>query len=80
LASPGEFARLVERQNLIMRKAIAAIYGSPMLFSKKLSHLKAAVALLAYYNFCRVHSALRVTTRNGSGISTHIWIVNELLS
>jgi len=31
-------------------------------YSKKLTHLKAAVALhFADYNFCRVHSSLRVT-------------------
>ena len=39
-------------------------------FSKKLANLKAAVALhFAYYNFCRVHSSLRVTPAMEAGIT-----------
>jgi hypothetical protein len=49
-------------------------------FSKKLSHLKAAVALhFAYYNFCRVHSSLRVTPAMEAGLTEHIWNLEELL-
>jgi hypothetical protein len=44
----------------------------------KLSHLKAAVALhFAYYNFCRVHSSIRVTPAMEAGLTDHIW---ELLT
>ena len=43
-------------------------------FSKKLSHLKAAVALhFAYYNFCRVTPAME------AGLTDHIWGISELL-
>ncbi len=48
--------------------------------SAKLAKLKAAVALhFAYYNFCRVHSTLRVTPAMEAGITDHVWTVQELL-
>jgi transposase-like protein/IS1 family transposase len=53
---------MVERQNLTMRMAMRRFTRLTNAFSKKLSHLKAAIALhFAYYNFCRVHSSLRIT-------------------
>lgn len=71
----------VERQNLTMRMAIRRFTRLTNAFSKKLSHLKAAVALhFAYYNFCRVHSSLRVTPAMEAGISDHIWTIAELLA
>jgi hypothetical protein len=37
-------------------------------FSKKLANLKATVALhFAYYNFCRIHSNIRVTPAMEAG-------------
>jgi hypothetical protein len=33
---------------------------------------------LLYYNFCRVHSTLRVTSAMEAGISNHIWSIEEL--
>jgi hypothetical protein len=49
-------------------------------FSKKLSHLKAAITLhFAYYNFCRVHSSLRVTPAVVAGLTDHVWTIAELL-
>jgi hypothetical protein len=51
-----------------------------MAFQQKLIHLKTAIALhFAFYNFCRVHSSLRVTPCNGGGIADHIWSMEELL-
>jgi len=50
-------------------------------FSKKLANLKAAVALhFAYYNFCRVHSSLRVTPAMEAGLTDHIWTIQELFT
>ena len=70
----------VERQNLTMRMQMRRLTRLTNAFSKKLSHLKAAVALhFAYYNFCRVHSSLRVTPAMEAGISDHVWSVAELL-
>ena len=70
----------VERQNLTMRMQMRRFTRLTNAFSKKLSHLKAAVALhFAYYNFCRVHSSLRVTPAMEAGLTDHVWSVAELL-
>ena len=71
----------VERQNLTMRMAIRRFTRLTNAFSKKLLNLKAAVALhFAYYNFCRVHSSLRVTPAMEAGLTDHVWELKELLS
>jgi transposase-like protein/IS1 family transposase len=71
----------VERQNLTMRMAIRRFTRLTNAFSKKLVNLKAAVALhFAYYNFCRVHSSLRVTPAMEAGITDHVWTITELLA
>ena len=71
----------VERQNLTMRMAMRRFTRLTNAFSKKLSHLKAAVALhFAYYNMCRVHSSLRVTPAMQAGIADHVWGLEELLA
>jgi hypothetical protein len=50
-------------------------------FSKKLANLKAAVALyLAWYNFVRVHSTLRVTPAVEAGITDWMWTIADLLA
>ncbi len=70
----------VERQNLTMRMQLRRFTRLTNAFSKKLSHLKASVALhFAYYNFCRVHSSLRVTPAMEAGLADHVWSVAELL-
>jgi len=72
---------LVERQNLTLRMQIRRLTRLTNAFSKKLDNLKAAVALhFAYYNFCRVHSSLRVTPAMEAGLSDHVWSVAELLA
>jgi IS1 family transposase len=70
----------VERQNLTMRMQLRRLTRLTNAFSRKLGNLKAAVALhFAYYNFCRVHSSLRVTPAMEAWIADHIWMVAELL-
>jgi transposase-like protein/IS1 family transposase len=70
----------VERQNLTMRMAIRRFTRLTNAFSKKLANLKAAVALhFAYYNFCRIHSTLRVTPAMEAGLTDHVWSIYELL-
>jgi hypothetical protein len=50
-------------------------------FSKKLSNLKAAVAVfVAWYNFCRVHQTLRVTPAMEAGFTDHVCSIRELLT
>jgi IS1 family transposase len=71
----------VERQNLTMRMQMRRFTRLTNAFSKKLAHLKAACALhFAHYNFCRVHSSLRVTPAMAAGISSHIWELGELIT
>jgi len=71
----------VERQNLTMRMQMRRFTRLTNAFSKKLSHLKAAVALhFAHYNLCRVHASLRVTPAMQAGITDHVWELNEILT
>jgi IS1 family transposase len=71
----------VERQNLTMRMAMRRFTRLTNAFSKKLENLKAACALhFAHYNFCRVHSSLRVTPAMAAGISSRIWDLGELIA
>jgi len=71
----------VERQNLTMRQAMRRFTRLTNAFSKKLSHLKAAIALhFAYYNFCRIHSTLRVTPAMEAGLTDHVWSIAELVN
>jgi hypothetical protein len=61
---------IVERQNLLMRMSIRRFTRLTNAFSKKIENHAAAVAIwFMYYNFCRVHSTLRVTPAMESGAS-----------
>lgn len=71
----------VERQNLTMRMQIRRLTRLTNAFSKKWENLRAAIALhFAYYNFCRVHSSLRVTPSMEAGLTDHVWELRELLT
>ena len=68
----------VERQNLSMRMSIRRFTRLTNAFSKKIENHAAAVAIwFMYYNFCRVHQTLRVTPAMESGISNHVWTIEE---
>jgi transposase-like protein/IS1 family transposase len=70
----------VERQNLSVRMHLRRFTRLTNAFSKKLSHLKAAVDLyMAWYNFARVHQSLRVTPAMEAGLTDHIWTIEEML-
>jgi IS1 family transposase len=70
----------VERQNLTIRMSMRRFTRLTNAFSKKLDNLKHAVALhFMYYNFCRVHSTLRVTPAMEAGLADHIWSLEELV-
>ena len=48
--------------------------------SKKQENLRAALAIhFAFYNFCRVHSSLRVTPAREAGITDHVWSLRETI-
>ncbi|HXZ40318.1 MAG TPA: IS1 family transposase [Terriglobales bacterium] len=71
----------IERQNLTMRMAMRRFTRLTNAFSKKLGNLKAAVALhFAHYNFCRVHSSLRITPAMAAGLATEVWPLTTLLA
>jgi len=69
----------VERQNLSMRMSIRRFTRLTNAFSKKIENHAAAEAIwFMYYNFCRVHSTLRVTPAMEAGISDHVWSIEEM--
>jgi hypothetical protein len=71
----------IERQNLTVRMQMRRFTRLTNAFSKKLENLKAALALhFAWYNFCRVHSTLRVTPAMAAGISNEIWLLDRLVA
>jgi len=72
---------IVERQNLTIRMSMRRLTRLTNGFSKKWENLWAAYCLhFAYYNFCRVHSSLRVTPAMESNLTDHVWDVAELLA
>jgi IS1 family transposase len=71
----------VERQNLTMRMSMRRFTRLTNAFSKKIENHEAAIALhFMYYNFCRVHKTLRVTPAMESGLSSHVWEIEELVA
>lgn len=70
----------IERQNLTIRMANRRFTRLTNAFSKKLTHLRAAITLhFAYYDFCRVHSSLGTTPAVRAGLTDHVWTIAELL-
>jgi IS1 family transposase len=71
----------IERQNLTIRMQLRRFTRLTNAFSKKLDNLKAACALhFAWYNFCRIHSTLRVTPAMASGVADSVWDIQQLLN
>jgi len=69
----------VERQNLTMRMSMRRFTRLTNAFSKKIDNHRHAVALyFMYYNFCRVHTTLRITPAMEAGVSDHVWSIEEL--
>lgn len=71
----------VERKNGSLRQWCKRLTRLTYAFSRKLENLHAALALhFAFYNFCRVHSALKVTPAMENGVTDHIWSIEELIA
>ena len=69
----------VERQNLSMRMGMRRFTSLTNGFSKKIENHGHQVALyFMHYNFCRVHSSLRVTPAVEAGLTDHVWSLAEL--
>jgi hypothetical protein len=49
--------------------------------SKKLEHHMAAIALhFMYYNFARIHQALRMTPAMAAGVTSKLWDVEDIVA
>lgn len=71
----------VERQNLTMRMSMRRFTRLTNGFSKKYeNHCHNLAIYFMYYNFCRIHSSLRVTPAMEAGIASHAWNIAELIS
>jgi IS1 family transposase len=69
----------VERQNLSMRMGMRRFTRLTNGHSKKIENHGHQVALYFFhYNFCRVHSSLRVTPAMEAGLTDHVWTLEEL--
>jgi hypothetical protein len=70
----------VERQKLTTRMQMRRLTRLTNGFSKKWENLWAAYCLhFAYYNFCQIHKTLRVTPAMESGLTDHVWNMEELI-
>lgn len=70
----------VERQNLTMRMSMRRFTRLTNAFSKKMENHAHAVALhFMYYNFCRIHTTLKVTPAMAAGITEKLWEVCDLV-
>jgi IS1 family transposase len=71
----------VERVNLSIRMGMRRMTRLTNAFSKKWENLEAAYSLwFCFYNFCRRHQTLKTTPAMESGITDHIWTIEELLT
>jgi len=71
----------IERQNLTIRMGMRRLTRLTNAFSKKWDNLWAAYCLhFAYYNFCRIHTTLRVTRALEAGITSTVWTMADLLA
>jgi IS1 family transposase len=70
----------VEKQNHTLRMHVRRLTRLTNAFSKKLENFEAAIALhFAYYNFCKIHSAVRCTPAMAAGVESSQWSVEELV-
>jgi hypothetical protein len=71
----------VERKNGSLRQWCKRLTRLTYAFSKKWENLRAALALhFCYYNFCRIHSSLRVTPAMAAGLTDHVWNLSDLIN
>ena len=69
----------VERQNLSLRMGNRRFTRLTNGFSKKAeNHAHALAIYYMHYNFGRIHKTLRVTPAMESGISDHVWSLDEI--
>jgi hypothetical protein len=65
--------------NLQIRMDIQRFTWLTNAYSKKIQHHLHALALyFMFYNFARIHQTLRVAPAMQSGITDHVWSVEEI--
>ena len=70
----------VERANLTMRMHMRRFTRLTNGHSKKLENHAHAIALnFMFYNFCKIHSTIRVTPAMEAGIDDHVWSMEEVV-
>ena len=70
----------VEEQNHTLRMHCRRLSRLTKAFSKKIEHLRAAVALhYAYYNFVKIHRTIRCAPAMEAGVTTSPWTVHDLV-
>jgi IS1 family transposase len=71
----------IERSNLSMRMGMRRFTRLTNGFSKKVENHRHALAIyFMHYNFCRIHTSLRVTPAMEAGIADHVWEISELIN
>jgi hypothetical protein len=70
----------VERQNLTMRMSMRRFTRLTNGHSKKAENHAHMVSLhFMHYNFCRIHSSLRVTPAMAAGVTARLWSVEDIV-
>jgi IS1 family transposase len=70
----------VERQNLSMRMGMRRFTRLTNAFSKKVANHCCALALyFMHYNFCRIHTSLRVTPAMAAGVTDRVWEMADVV-
>ena len=73
------FLRLSWKTESVDENEHSSVHSAHKCILKKIENHAAAVALwFVYYNFCRVHTTLRVTPAMAASISNHVWTIDEL--
>jgi len=70
----------VEGQNLTMRMSMRRFTPLTNGFSKKVENHEHMLSIyFLYYNFVRIHQALRVTPAMEAGLASHAWTIEEMV-
>ncbi len=78
--SGGISTSYVERQNLTMRMGMRRFTRLTNGFSKKVENHGHALALyFMHYNFCRIHTTLRVTPAMQAGVADQVWEMTDVV-
>lgn len=78
--SSGISTSYVERQNLNIRMGMRRFTRLTNGFSKKVENHGHALALyFMHYNFCRIHTTLRVTPAMQAGVADRVWEMTDVV-